>query len=279
MKNHQQKNLNKMKNNFILYVLAIMLISFASCSKDTENPSPTMSEVTAAENIVTVKFSEGVYATSSSTGDLTDANLDVTIPNVDFTYVVAHTAGTSTATITLTYTSIVPENTQVTVTTKTSIYDDEGASLGAGASKSADVASELGIIGKWYSIGEDVAPLLVTYFLVDSISAEFKDDFTYVVHQFSNGNTSDTPDVIFNGTYTIERSGTGDIWNIVISQVDPYVADVSGIFEVKQDPEKLWYEVVQTSGTQNVPPTAVGGFGSTNGGTLGETNIQKYVRF
>jgi hypothetical protein len=268
-----------MKNNLIISMLAILLISFVSCSKETENPAPTMKEVTAAGNIVTVTFSEGVYATSSASGDLTDANLEVTVPNVDFTATIAHTAGSSTVTITLEYTSIVPENTQITVTTKTTVYDSEGASLASGAAQSADLASELGIIGKWYSVGDDVAPLLVTYFLVDSISAEFKDDFTYVVHQFSNGNTSPTPDVIFTGNYTIERSGVDDIWNIVISQVEPYAADVSGIFEVKQDPEKLWYEVVQTSGTQNVPPTAEGGFGSTSGGAFGETNIQKYVRF
>ena len=268
-----------MKNNLLISMLAILLISFASCSKETENPAPTMKEVTAAGNIVTVSFSEGVYAASSASGDLTDANLEVSVPNVDFTATIAHTAGSSTATITLEYTSIVPENTKITVTTKTSVYDDKGEALASGAAKSADLASELGIIGKWYSIGDDVAPLLVTYFFVDSISAEFKDDFTYEVHQFSNENTSTTPDIIFNGNYTIERSGVDGIWNIVISQVDPYVADVAGIFEVKQDPEKLWYEVVQTSGSQNVPPTAAAGFGSSNGATLGDSNIQKYVRF
>lgn len=267
-----------MKNNFFIYMLAIMLITVVSCSKETENPAPTMSGVTVAENVLTVKFSEGVYATSSATGDLTDANLGVSIPGVDFTYVVAHTAGASSATITLTYTSIIPENTQVTVSTLTSVYDDEGASLATGANKSAELEAELGIIGSWYSAGDDVASLLVDYFLVDSVSAEFKDDFTYVVHQFVQGNTSGTPDVIYNGTFSIERSGVGEIWNITLIQVDPYAAEVSGIFEVKQDPEKLWYEVVQTSGTQNIPPTAEGGFGSTNSGLLGDANIQKYIR-
>lgn len=268
-----------MKNNLIILTLASLLFTFASCSKDTENPSPTMTGISVAENIVTVNFSEGVYASSNSSGALTDVNLEVSIPDVDFTSTIQHTAGSSSAVITLVYNSIVPENTRVTVTTKTAIYDDKGASLASGATRSADIASELGIIGFWYSTGDDVAPLLVTYFLVDSISAEFKDDFTYEVHQFSNGNTSDVPDVIFTGNYSIERSNVGDIWNIIIDQVTPYEAVASGIFEIKQDPEKLWYEVVQTSGTQNVPPTAEGGFGSSNGGLLGETNIQKYVRF
>lgn len=268
-----------MKNNLLVSLLALLVISFASCTKDTENPAPSMSGLNAAANLVTLTFSEGVYATSGATGNLTDANIEVTIPGVDFTSVIEHTAGSATVIITLDYTSIIPENTKVTVTTKTSVYDDKGESLASGASKSADLAAELGIIGKWYSTGENVAPLLVTYFLVDSIYAEFNDDFTYLVHQYSNGNTSTTPDVAFKGTFTIERSEVEDLWNIVITQGEPYAADVSGIFQVKQDPEKLWYEVVQTSGTQNIPPTAVQGFGSTNGGAFGETNIQKYVRY
>lgn len=268
-----------MKNNLFISTLAILLITFLSCSKDTENPAPTMNSLTVADNIVTVTFSEGVYATSSASGDLTSANFEVTIPGVDFSSTIEHTAGNSTATINLEYTSIVPENTQVTVTTTTAIYDVDGASLGSGASRSAELAAELGIIGKWYSAGDDVAPLLVDFFFVDSVSAEFKDDFSYVVHQFSNGNTSGTPDVIFTGNFAIERSGVGDIWDITISQVDPYLAEVSGIFEIKTDTEKLWYEVVQTSGTQNTPPTAEAGFGSSNGGSLGDSNIQKYVRF
>jgi hypothetical protein len=58
----------------------------------------------------------------------------------------------------------------------------------------------------------------------------------------------------------------------------PYIAIASGIFEVKTSPELLWYEVVQTSGTQNVPPTPAGGFGTSNNSTLGVSNVQKYVR-
>ncbi len=268
-----------MKNNLFLMLMAITVLFFASCSKETENPAPTMSEVTVANNVVTLKFSEGVYAMSNASGQLTEANIEVLIPNVTFTSVIAHTAGSSTLTVTLAITSIVPENTKVEIKTKTAVYDDKGASLGSGAGKSADMVAELGIIGKWISAGTDVAPLLATYFLVDSISAEFKSDFTYVVHQFNIGNTSTTPDVIFNGTFNIVRSAVTGIWNITIVQVDPYAADASGIFEVKQSPEKLWYEVVQTSGTQNIPPTAAAGFGSTNGGALGEMNIQKYVRY
>jgi hypothetical protein len=249
-----------------------------SCTKETNNPAPVLDDIAVNDNVVTVTFSESVYANNDMTGALTDASLDITIPDVAFTYAVAHTAGSAFATVTLTITSIVPEGTQITIATAASIYDDKGVILAAGVSASADMVSELGIIGKWQSSGTNVAPLLVTYFNVDSVSAEFKEDLTYLVHQFNIGNTSGTPDVIFSGTFTLERSGVGEVWNIVVAQELPYAAEASGIFEVKADTEVLWYEVVQTSGTQNIPPTAVIGFGSTNGGAFGDTNIQKFVR-
>jgi hypothetical protein len=136
----------------------------------------------------------------------------------------------------------------------------------------------MGIIGSWYSSGENVATLLVTYFNVDSIYAEFNEDNTYSVEQYNIGNTSGIPDVLFDGTFTISKSNVGEIWTIVIVQNNPYAADASGIFEVKTGPEVLWYEVVQTSGTQNTPPTPEAGFGSTNSGAFGDWNIQKYIR-
>jgi hypothetical protein len=267
-----------MKKNMIISIIAIALISIVSCTKETKNPAPTLDSISVAENVVTVTFSEAVYANNDMTGALTNSNISVTIPDVVFTYTVAHTAGSPSATVTLDITSIVPENTQISVTTTTAIYDDKGEVLLSNASASADMTADLGIIGRWQSSGDNVAPLLATYFLVDSISAEFKTDLSYVVHQFSNGNTSTTPDVVFSGTFTLERSGVDNIWDIVIVQELPYSADASGIFEIKIDPEILWYEVVQTSGTQNIPPTAEAGFGSTNGGAFGTTNIQKYVR-
>jgi len=267
-----------MKKNLFISFIALAVIVLASCSKDADNPAPAIEGVTAVDNVVTVTFTEGVYANADATGNLSAANFTVTIPNVTFTTVVSHVAGEKTATITLDYTSIIPEGTKVTVTTATSIFDNEGEALIAGATASADLDADLGIIGKWYSSGDNVAPLLVTYFQVDSVYAEFKDDFTMYVEQYNIGNTSGTPDIIFTSTFTMERSGVGNIWNIVIVQELPYFADVSGIYEIKMNPEVLWYEVAQTSGTQNIPPTAEAGFGSTNGGAFGDTNIQKYVR-
>lgn len=268
-----------MKKNLFISLIFIAIIGMvSSCTKETANPAPTMDQVVVADNVATITFSEGVYANNDGTGALTAANFNITIPDVTFTYTVAHTAGSATVTITLDITSIVPTGTEITVSTATAIYDDKGAVLVAAATESAAMEAELGIIGEWQSSGSNVSPLLVTYFTVDSVYSNFKDDFTYEVRQFNQGNTSDTPDVIYTGTYAIERSGVGDIWNISLVQDVPYAAEVSGIFEIKADPEVLWYEVVQTSGTQNTPPTAEAGFGSSNGGAFGEMNIQKFVR-
>jgi hypothetical protein len=119
---------------------------------------------------------------------------------------------------------------------------------------------------------------LVTYFKVLKVTAEFKANYTYKVNQFNIGNTTTTPDLVFTGTYEMAKSTTGEIWNITCNQELPYTATASGIFEIKTGPEVLWYEVVQTSGTQNVPPTPAAGFGSSNGGSLGVLNVQKFVR-
>lgn len=267
-----------MKKYLFAALIAIAALSFTACSEDADNPEPTIESVSAVDNTITVTFSEGVYSSTDAVGDLTEDNLTVTITDVDFTYTVAHTAGDTEAVITLVYTSIIPEGTEVTVASATMIYDNESAAMSAGISASATLEADLGIIGEWYSSGDNVAPLLVTYFTVDSIYAEFKDDFTMIVYQFNEGNTSGTPDVTYSSNYTMEKSTVDDIWTIEIVQIDPYAAEVSGIFEINAETDVLWYEVVQTSGTQNIPPTPVTGFGSSNGGTLGDTNIQKFVR-
>ena len=141
----------------------------------------------------------------------------------------------------------------------------------------APTADEI-LVGEWYSAGDNVASLLSTYFNADSIYAKFNDDNTYHVEQFNIGNETTIADATFTGTYTTTLTEEGSVHVIALAQENPYVAEASGIFEIIESPEVLWYEVVQTSGTQNVPPTVDGGFGSTNGGTLGDSNIQKFVR-
>ncbi len=264
-------------------ILLIGIIGFTSCSDETKNDSPAFESITVSEDnkTVTITFTEPVYANADETGDLDKSDIRVTIPEVDFTYEVTHSAGSTNMTIALSITSITQGDEIITVepVNETSIYDAQGKAMeSAEMISSENLSQDLGIIGQWYSSGDNVAPLLVTYFDVDSVYAHFMDNNTYQVEQYNIGNTSGTPDLTFTGTYAIEKSTEGEIWTIEIIQELPYAATSEGIFEIKQSPEVLWYEVVQTSGTQNTPPTPEEGFGSSNGGTLGDTNIQKFLR-
>lgn len=274
-----------MKNNNLIWITIILLgiLGFSSCSDEAENKSPIFESITISEDnkTVTITFSEPVYANTDATGNLEASDLNVTIPDVDFTFDVTHTAGGASLTIDLLITSVTEGDETITVqpANATSIYDVEGKAMEIDeVITSENLAQDLGIIGNWYSSGDNVATLLVAFFDVDSIYAEFKADNSYLVEQYNIGNTSGTPDLIFKGTFEIEKSTVGEIWTIEISQSQPFTATSEGIFEIKTSPEVLWYEVVQTSGTQNVPPTPEDGFGSSNGGTLGDSNIQKYIR-
>lgn len=274
-----------MKNTtiFLLFLAVTFITGISSCTKD-ENLAPTIkSAVVSADNkTITVTFSEAVYSKADMTGAIDAAALNVTAPDaLKFTYTVTHTAGSTTATINLAITSVIQGTETFTIkpASATAIYDNEGLAMEVASSFVTNAATkDLGIQGLWLSEGTNVAPLLVTYFKVAKVVSEFKADLTYNVKQFNTGNTTTTPDLIFKGTYAATKSTTGNIWTIVCTQELPYAATASGIFEIKTGPEVLWYEVVQTSGTQNVPPTPAAGFGSSNGGTLGTANIQKYVR-
>jgi len=274
-----------MKNKAFLFlsVAFAVIIGFSSCNKD-ENLAPTLKSaaVSTDNKTITVTFSEAVYSKADATGALDATLLTVTAPSaLKFTYTVTHTAGSSTATVNLVITSIIQGTETFTIkpASATAIYDNEGAAMEVAQTIQSNTATkDLGIIGKWLSEGANVAPLLVTYFKVAKVEAEFKADFTYKVNQFNIGNTTTTPNLVFTGTFVIAKSTTGNIWTITCNQELPYVAVASGIFEIKTGPEVLWYEVVQTSGTQNVPPTPAAGFGSSNGGTLGVLNVQKFVR-
>ena len=274
-----------MKNKTILFlsIAFATLIGFSSCSKD-ENSAPTIkSAVLSADNkTITVTFSEAVYSKADATGALDANSLSVTAPAaIKFTYTITHTAGSATATVNLVITSVIQGTEKFTIkpASATAIFDNEGKAMEVAEMLETNTAAkDLGIMGSWLSEGTNVAPLLVTYFKVSKVTAEFKTDYTYKVNQFNIGNTTNTPDLVFTGTYTISKSTTGNIWTITCNQDLPYTAVASGIFEIKTNPEVLWYEVVQTSGTQNVPPTPAAGFGSSNGGTLNVLNVQKFVR-
>lgn len=135
---------------------------------------------------------------------------------------------------------------------------------------------EYGIEGEWISQGDSVCTLLSFYFAVDSIYANFKADQTYIVESFDTAGVKTT----YTGTYAQTKSDSAHIFNITINQSTPSAATSQGILEVYAgSPNTMKYEIVQTAPTAaGVPPTAAGGFGSTNGGALGTWNVQKYRR-
>jgi len=154
----------------------------------------------------------------------------------------------------------------------------------AGCKKSEDNPTEATqvdpIVGTWISTGSNVAPLLNTIFAsvggVDSIYATFNSNNTYVVKQVNKNKTSLT----YEGTYALTKSTNTDIHKISIVQTKPSAASNEGIYQINTSvkPNTMKYEVVLISGTQNTAPTPEKGFGSTNNGAFGTTNVQVYVK-
>lgn len=136
------------------------------------------------------------------------------------------------------------------------------------------------LVATWFSTGANVAPLLNTIFAavggIDTVYATFNANKTYSVKQVNKNKTV----ITYSGTYTATKSTIGNIYTIKLEQTTPAVATAEGIYEINTSatPNTMKYEVVQTSGTQFAPPTPAAGFGSTNGGTFGTTNIQNYVK-
>lgn len=135
--------------------------------------------------------------------------------------------------------------------------------------------SKDGIIGNWKAKGANVSILLQTYFHIDSISADFKSDNTYSVISYAGGVATN-----FTGTFLQTKPATGTIWTIKLNQSKPSAVTSEGIFEVTATASSttMKYEVVQTEPSLGTPPTPQAGFGSSNGGALGLTNIQTYTR-
>lgn len=133
---------------------------------------------------------------------------------------------------------------------------------------------EVGIQGRWQSSGDNVAPILVTSFGTDSIYAEFRTDFTYLVEQYDS--TGAKLDLV--GTYTQDESSVSGIWTITVQQSAPNSLTSEGIFEINGT--TMRYEIAQTSPevVGVTPPTPEGGFGSTSGGAFDDINIQVYER-
>jgi len=251
-----------MKKLIILPLLLSFALLIVSCSdnNNTVTPSPTYKISGTVQDAqgnflanITVTLSGGAQETKT-----TDANGSYSFENLN-------------------------SGDNFTVTVSSADFDFETASVditNLSKDESVDFTAKDGIVGVWLSAGSNVAPLLDIIFAaaggVDSIYATFNSDKSYNVRQV-NG---DATVINYAGTYTNAKSSVGNIFTIVANQTSPAVATSEGIYEIDrtQSPHFMQYEIVLTSGTQNVPPTPEAGFGSTNGGAFLDTNVQKYIR-
>ena len=99
----------------------------------TDSSAPTVS-FGVTSNVVTVTFSEGVYSTNSKSGALDKTDFAVSGNNGTLTYEVAHTAGSKTASVTITYGGLSTgdqSNTAVTLYSS-SAYDAAGNACASG---------------------------------------------------------------------------------------------------------------------------------------------------
>lgn len=253
----------KLRSILLLAAFAAAALMFTSCDKDDTDLTKGSIALTvaglpsgAAGNVVVTgpsSFSKTVTATETLT-DLAVGTYTLTVGDATTSSgPYSAKAGEKTVTVTVT-------GGQTAVTTVTYAFKGH----------------EFGIEGEWISQGDSVCTILSFYFAVDSIYAKFNADQTYLVESFDTAGVKTT----YTGTYTQTKSGTGNIFDIVISQSTPSAATSEGILEVYPGaPNTMKYEIVQTAPTAaGIPPTATGGFGSTSAGAYGTTNIQKYRR-
>lgn len=266
----------------VLYFAMMLLLSTAvmtSCDDDDDAGDPPAivgAEISGDNAVITLTFDKEVYKDKDASMALDATSFEVTLTGGTATpgeYTVEHTAGDVTAKINFTYTGVASGDEVITVA-PVSVYSADGAAMEADQEATVTLA-ELGIIGEWYSSGANVAGLLTAYFNVDSIYAQFNPDQTYVVESYD----ADGVLTEYLGTYTQTKSDVGNIYTIELNQSAPSAVTSEGIFEVYTDggDYDMQYEVVQTQpDLGNSAPTPDGGFGSSNGGALGDTNVQKF---
>ncbi len=251
-----------MKKLFVLSLLMSFSLLLVSCSKDNTVTPPAPTYKISG----TVTDAEGTFL-AGVTVDLTGAAQKTTTTDASGAYTFEDLASGADFTVTVSH----PD------------YDFETAEwfiTGLSQDETADFTAKDGIVGVWLSAGTNVAPLLGVIFAgsggVDSIYATFNSDNTYTVRQV-NG---DATVISYAGTYSNSKSSVGNIFTIVTDQTAPSVATSEGIYEIDRtpSPHSMQYEIVLTTGTQNVAPTPDLGFGSTNGGIFGTTNVQNYIR-
>lgn len=133
---------------------------------------------------------------------------------------------------------------------------------------------EVGIVGEWLSEGENVAPLLVNFLMIESIQAIF-DEVTFEVN--STNTEGATGQQL--GTYTVELCpGSETKYHILLEQTSPSAITVEGIYEIDNcvDPAVMRYEVIQTQpDLGSAAPTCDDDFGT---GDFGTDNIQVFIR-
>jgi len=135
---------------------------------------------------------------------------------------------------------------------------------------------KLAITGVWTAGGTDIAPLLADS--ITQITMRFKADSTYIIEITNSSGLNSSS----SGIFSVDKDGgLNDIYPVSLSQTLPSGATLKGIFEINEviEPEEMTFELVQT--TPNIgftPPTAGDGFGSTNNGDLGTTNISRFQR-
>lgn len=273
-----------MKTNLfrLMAILLGMSILVSACKKDDDpGVAATILELTVTDDNAeaTVVFSEAVYKNDDKTGALDQNSFAVTITGGTATlgsFEVTHTAGTASALLKLTINGVVngQETLSVAPKTATSIYSASGGATPTTEVKTK-VLKETGIIGRWYSSGANVAPILISLG-IDSVYANFKVDGSYEVKSFASGSQT-----TLTGNYQQSKSTNGNIWNMTVNQSQPSSLTSVGIFEVTGGATvTMKYEIAQTY--PQIPgvtaPTAAVGFGSTSGGAFGTLNIQNYIK-
>lgn len=128
------------KLTLLAALAAIIMVGFNGCKGDDDPTpaSPTMSGLTVTGDLTqyaaTLTFSEGVYAASDKTGNLTNASFSASVSGGTATltsYTVTHTAGQATATINLTLSENPSGNESFSVkpASATSIYNGTGQAM------------------------------------------------------------------------------------------------------------------------------------------------------
>ncbi|HCY75709.1 MAG TPA: hypothetical protein DHV28_07285 [Ignavibacteriales bacterium] len=250
-----------MKKLFALALLFSVVLFFAGCSDDEVTPPAATYKISGTITDASGNFLATVKV--RLTGGKTDSTTTDATGKYSFTGLESG--------LSFTVTPVTPDFDFEPINKQTSNLSSD---------VTLDFAAKDGITGLWVSAGTNVAPLLDIIFAasggVDTIYAEFFANKSYTVKQI-NGDASV---LNYTGTISNAKSTVGNIYTIITNQSTPSAATSEGIYEIDrtQNPHFMQYEIVLTSGTQNVPPTPEAGFGSTNGGALGTINIQKYVR-